>query len=208
MEGPSAYRVAGDGELASPFVAHEFDRDGLVFQDGEIRVTAAENSHYALMTTQQRREMKSYSYRITTPYGAVVFTGDTGPSADVARLAGGADVLVAESSYRDSADLDKLVNSMAARFRWPPKRRRAFRAHFQFEHLDTEEIGRLAAKAGVKAVLLYHYFPASKADQAAYVDEVRKHYAGPVFAPDDLDRYCIRAGMVRRCAQHAGRASK
>jgi len=128
LEGPSADRVASNGELASPFVTHEFDRDGTIFQDDKIRVTAAENSHYALMTMQQRKEMKSYSYRITTQYGVIVFTGDTGPSADVAQLARGADVLVAESSYRDSQDLDKLVNSMAARFHWSLKRSKAFRA--------------------------------------------------------------------------------
>ena len=208
MEGPAGSRMASNGALASPFVAHEFGRDGPIFQDGKIRVEAAENSHYALMTTPQRKEMKSYSYRITTQYGVIVFTGDTGPSDDVARLARGADVLVAESSYRDPEALDELVTSMAARFHWSLKRSRAFRAHFQFEHLDAETVGQLAAKAGVKAVLLDHYDPAGKADQAAYVSGVRKHFAGVVFAPDDLDRYCMGAGNVRPCAQQAGSSSK
>jgi ribonuclease BN (tRNA processing enzyme) len=203
-EGPSAYHVGSHGELASPFVANEFDRNGTIFQDDEIRVAAAENSHYALMTTSQRRIMKSYSYRITTPYGVFVFTGDTGPSDDLVQLARGADVLVAESSYRDREDLDALVNSMAARFHWSPKRSRAFRAHFRFEHLDAETVGHLATKAGVKAVVLYHYDPAGKADQAAYVSAVKSHFGGAVFAPDDLDRYCMSAGNIRRCARRAG----
>jgi ribonuclease BN (tRNA processing enzyme) len=45
---------------------------------------------------------------------------------------------------------------MAARNHWPPKRAEAFRAHFVSWHLDTESIGELATKAGVKAVMLCH----------------------------------------------------
>jgi ribonuclease BN (tRNA processing enzyme) len=204
---PAAYRRS-KGDLPSPFVSHEFSRGGTVFQDGKIRVTAAENTHYALMTMQAREEMKSYSYRIETPYGVIVFTGDTGPSDAVARLARGADVLVAESSYRDSHDLDELVKSMTARFHWSPKRAGAFRAHFQFEHLDTDLIGQLATKAGVKSVLLYHYDPAGESDQAAYVSGVKRRFAGQVFAPDDLGRYCMDAGIVRLCPEQATRSSK
>ena len=58
-----------------------------------IRVTAAENTHYALMPPEDRKLLKSFSYRIETPHGAIVFTGDTAPSDAVARLAKGADQL-------------------------------------------------------------------------------------------------------------------
>jgi len=51
------------------------------------------------------------------------------------------------------------------------------------EHLDTDNIGELATKAGVKTVMLYHYDPLDKADQAAYASGVRKKFAGSVFAP-------------------------
>lgn len=197
-ENPSARRVA-DGQFASPFVAHEFDRDGVIFRDDKIRVIAAENSHYALMPLPQRGALKSYSYRIETPHGVIVFTGDTGPSDAVARLAKGADVLVAEASSRDAGDRDRFIHSMAARNHWPPKRVQAFRAHFTAEHLDTDDIGELATKAGVKAVMLYHYDPLDKADQTAYASGVKKKFAGAVFAPDDLDRYCMTTGTVGPC---------
>lgn len=197
-ENPSARRVI-NGQFVSPFVAHEFNRDGVIFRDDKINVTAAENSHYALMPSPQREVLKSYSYRIETPHGVIVFTGDTGPSDAVARLANGADVLVAEASSRDAADRDRFINSMAARNHWPPKRVQAFRAHFTSEHLDTDNIAALAAKAHVKAVMLYHYDPEDKADQAAYVDGVKRRFAGAVYAPDDLDRYCMAAGIVGPC---------
>jgi ribonuclease BN (tRNA processing enzyme) len=188
-----------NGTYESPFVSHEFDRDGVIFQDDKIRVTAAENSHYAMMRPQARAQFKSYSYRIETPHGAVVFTGDTGPSEAVARLAKDADVLVAEANTRDPESRDKTVAAMAARSHWSKAQADAFRAHFTLEHLDTGEIGQLARNAQVKAVLLYHYVPENKADQAAYVTGVEKTFAGAVFAPDDLDRFCLAAGRLERC---------
>lgn len=188
-----------NGSYQSPFVAHEFDRDGVVFQDDKIRVIAAENSHYALMPPQRRVQFKSFSYRIETPHGVIVFTGDTGPSEAVERLSRGADVLVAEANNRDPQDAVKFTASMAARNHWSSEQAKAFRAHFEVEHLDTYEIGLLAAKTRVKAVLLYHYVPENKADQAAYVTGVRTSFSGPVFAPDDLDRYCLAGGGLSRC---------
>ena len=190
-----------DGSYQSPFVTHEIDRGGVIFQDDKIRVTAAENSHYALMPPRRRGQFKSFSYRIETPHGVIVFTGDTGPSEAVERLAHGADVLVAEASGRDPQDVEKFAASMAARSHWSSEQTRAFRAHFEAEHLDTHEIGHLAAKAQVKAVLLYHYGPENKADQAAYVTGVRKSFSGTVFAPDDLDRYCLEGGGLSRCPE-------
>ncbi|TAM95482.1 MAG: MBL fold metallo-hydrolase [Rhodanobacteraceae bacterium] len=201
-ENPAGFRIV-DGHFASPFVTHEFNRDGLVFRDDKISVTAVENSHYALMPVERRVALKSYSYRIETPHGVIVFTGDTGPSDAVARLAKGADVLVAEASSRDSADIDRLVNSMAAQNHWSPERANRFRDHFRLEHLDTGSIGKLAAKAGVKAVLLYHYDPEDETDQAAYARGVKRQFSGPVFAPDDLDRYCMVTGIVGSCEHKA-----
>jgi len=189
-----------DGSYPSPFVTHEFDRDGVIFQDDKIRVTAAENSHYALMPPQRRARFKSFSYRIETPHGVIVFTGDTGPSEAVERLAKGADVLVAEANSRDPGDAEKFTAAMAARSHWSSEQAKAFRAHFEVEHLDTYKIGHLATKAHVKAVLLYHYVPRNKADQAGYVTGVRTSFSGPVFAPDDLDHYCLRYGGLSRCA--------
>jgi len=191
--------LPANGSYRSPFVTHEFDRDGVIFQDDKIRVTAAENSHYALMPPQRRRQFKSFSYRVETPHGVIVFTGDTGPSQAVERLARGADVLVAEANNGDPQDVEKVTASMAAHSHWSSKQAQAFRAHFEVEHLDTHEIGHLAANARVKAVLLYHYVPENKADQAAYVRGVRTSFSGPVFAPDDLDRYCLGGGGLSRC---------
>jgi ribonuclease BN (tRNA processing enzyme) len=184
---PGAIRAGlVDGRLVSPFVAHDIQHEGLVYQDDKIRVTAAENSHYALMPPEHRLKMKSYSYRIETPHGIVVFTGDTGPSDAVTRLASGADVLVTE--VEDLNGLSKFVEKMATENHWPKERAAALMAHMRQEHLDETEVGKMAAMAAVKSVVLYHYDPE---DPAALVGAIQKSFAGPVFAAADLDRYCV-----------------
>lgn len=173
-----------NGELKSPFVAHEIPHDGLAYQDDKIRVTAAENTHYALMQPEDRKRMKSYSYRIQTPHGVVVFTGDTGPSDAVTQLAKGADVLVSEVENLDE------VAKLGARNpnHLPPEAMAAWMAHMRQEHMDQAQVGDMATKAQVKSVVLYHYSPANP---KAYVAKVKEHFSGPVFAPADLDRYCL-----------------
>jgi len=175
-----------DGRLVSPFVAHDIQREGLIFQDDKIRVIAAENSHYALMPPEDRKKIKSYSYRIETPHGIVVFTGDTGPSDAVTRLAAGADVLVAE--VEDMNEVSSFVQKIAVENHWPPQRTAALMAHMRQEHLDESEVGKMASAAPVKSVVLYHYEPTNP---AAHVAAVNKIFSGPVFASADLDHYCL-----------------
>src|SRR5690348_918495 len=176
--------------LTSPFVAHEIDNEGVVYRDDKIQITAAENSHYALMPAQFRAHFKSYSYRIQTPHGVVVFTGDTGPSDAVAKLARGADVLVAEVE-ESSAELRGFIDQMAAQNHWTPARKQEFDAHMEQEHLTVDSLGELASKAQVQSVLFYHYDPQNKAAQQARVAAMKKYYRGPVLAPMDLDRFCL-----------------
>lgn len=173
---------------ANPFHVHEIPQQGFVFKDDKIRVTAAENSHYTLMPAEFRREMKSYAYRIETPDGVVVFTGDTGPSDTVTQLAKGADVLVAESTIENYAEEVASLKRRAQQNHWDPQHTQTMSAHFTESHLDLEHVAQLASKAQVNAVLLYHGRPS---DAAAYVAKVREGFSGPVFVPADLDRYCL-----------------
>ena len=175
-----------DGRLVSPFVAHDIQHEGLIYQDDKIRVIASENSHYALMSPEDRKKMKSYSYRIETPHGIVVFTGDTGPSDAVTRLAAGADVMVAE--VEDLNEVSKFVQKTAADNNWPPQRAAALMAHMRQEHLSEAEVGKMASAAPVKSVVLYHYEPTNPAEHVAAVQKI---FSGAVFASADLDRYCL-----------------
>ncbi|HEX6803420.1 MAG TPA: MBL fold metallo-hydrolase [Terriglobales bacterium] len=193
--------------LINPFVAHEVG-EGVVYRDEKIQITASENSHYALMPAEFRAHFKSYSYRIQTPQGVVVFTGDTGPSDAVVKLAMGADVLVAEVEP-SSDELRGFIDQMAARNHWPPARKQQFAAHMEKEHLTVDSLGELAAKAQVHSVLFYHYDPQNKAERQARVASMKKYFHGPVLAPMDLDRFCLskdeaqsEKAKLERCSQN------
>ena len=54
-------------------------------------------------------------------------------------------------------------------------------------HLSPEDVGKLAARASVKTVVLTHLtFTPDEADYAAWASEVRKHFSGRVVVADDL----------------------
>ena len=194
----------GNPAPVNPFKAHEIQGPGLIYQDDRIRVMATENTHYALMPPNLRAKMKSYSYRFETPYGAVVFTGDTGVSDAVTQLARGADALVSETSGATPELLSAFVSKMAEQNHWSPQRAKTFKAHMTQEHLNLEQVGEMATQAQVKSVLLYH---SGSGDPSSYPAEVRKYFSGRVFAPADLDRYCLggqtnkeaNAGALRPC---------
>jgi len=204
----SAAERPGNPALVSPFKAHEIQHSGVVYQDDKIRVIAAENTHYALMPPKLRAQLKSYSYRFETPEGVVIFTGDTGPSDAVTGLAKGADVLVSETSGATPAVLSAFVRTMTQQNHWSPERTKSFMAHMTQEHLNLRQVGEMASQAQVGSVILYHYGPG---DPAAYPAEVKKYFSGPVFAPADLDRYCLtapashgtRGTPIRLCGQHS-----
>ena len=173
----------GASTLLNPFKVHVIDHDGLVYQDDKIRVTAAENTHYQLLPAKYHASMKSYSYRFQTPYGVIVFTGDTGESAAVETLAKGADVLVSEVE-----DLGAAENAE----RWPPGKSgktNVMAEHMRKEHLPMKTVGELASKAQVKAVILYHFVGGE--DGPRFAAGVKQYYSGPVFAGEDLARYCL-----------------
>jgi ribonuclease BN (tRNA processing enzyme) len=195
------YEVMGAERLApahltSPFHAHEIQREGVVFDDQTIRVIAAENSHYVLMPAQARQMRKSYAYRIEVGHAAIVFTGDTGPSEALTRLATAADVLVAEATVANYASEVSSLMRRATQNHWSPQQTENMRAHFVSSHLDLERVAELASKAHVKAVLLYHFRPS---DPAAFVAEVKKGFSGSGFAPGDLDRFCMAGGSIEAC---------
>lgn len=178
----------GGVPTTTPFAVHEIG-DGVVYQDDKIRVVAVENTHYALMPPTARAIMKSYAFRVETPHGTIVFTGDTGPSDAVTRLAEGADVLVSE--VEDKVAIGTFVDHMAQQQHWSAARRAEFRSHMTAEHLGFEDVGQIATRAHVKSVLLYHWYPDHP---AAEVAAVSKYFPGPVFGSADLQRYCVTGG--------------
>ena len=99
--------------------------------------------------------------RLSADDRIVAYTGDTGPSPELAVLARDAGVLVAEASYVDEVPAENAGTLFTARL-----------------------AGRLATEAGAGRLLLAHLFPGT--DQAAAVRAARDGYDGPgeVAVPD------------------------
>jgi len=166
------------------YQAHNIKSDGVVFQDANVRVTAAENSHFNIPKSAPNYGVdKSYSYRFDTSDRSVVFAGDTGPSDALTRLAQGADVLIVEV-----ADVDATMKAVGETMHLSPPQLAAMRFHTEQEHLTPEAIGKLATAAHVKTVILTHISPGAddETDASRYTADVRKVFSGTVIAGRDL----------------------
>ena len=162
--------------------AQDIAGPGLVYQDGNIRVTAVENCHYHFARgTPGYGWQKSYSFRFQTPDRVIVFSGDTGPCGHVlGSFAKGADILVHEV-----IDLKAIEQSLKTNM--PPEKFEPLMNHMRTEHSTAEEVGRTASEAGVKLVVLSHIVQGrSGTSDDSYVAGVRKFYSGPVVVGQDL----------------------
>ena len=147
----------------------EIAGDGLLLDDGEVRVRCARNVHPPIAD--------SYAFRIDAPDRSYVFSGDTTYSAAVVALAKGADVLVHEVMYLPA--LDALIAS--------EPNAKTLREHLLASHSTPEQVGRVATEAGVKTLVLSHFVPGGPVvADAAWREAVRPHFAGEILVGRDL----------------------
>lgn len=184
----SAEGLGGGPDPATIYQAGEIPpvaQPGIVYHDANITVTATENTHYQLIRPGDPSfgKDRSYGLRFVTPAGVVVFTGDSGPSAALIDLARGADILVSEV-----IDVPGTMKFVPAQLIPDAASRARMIQHMSVEHLTPEEVGKLAAAAGVKMVVLTHFSPGADtdADTQPLVAGVQKVFHGPVLAGRDL----------------------
>lgn len=165
-------RIADEGrpDLRRLWTAHEFDEPGLVLHNDEVKVTAARVVHPPIR--------QAYAYRFDTPDRSVVISGDTNYSPALIELARGADVLVHEVLYLPGVDrlLGRTPNAVT------------LREHLLASHTSTEDVGRVAAAAGVKTLVLSHLVPGddSSISDDMWTEGVRKHFGGRIVVGRDL----------------------
>jgi ribonuclease BN (tRNA processing enzyme) len=180
------------------FVVQEITHGGRVFKDARVTVTAVENTHFRRPSygPDGIRDM-SFSYRFDTPSGSVVFTGDSGTSDAVTQLATGADVLVSEI-YQPY--IGKSTETSTAASPRDKERTEELRRHMNTEHLTPAEVGKMAAQAGVKTVILNHMVVAAFNEKsfAAIRAGVGRWYHGRLIIGDDLRTFAMKEPTCAR----------
>ena len=187
--GISAEIRIADGGRSVPLAQVWFGHDvgtGLIYQDANIKVLAVENTHFSFHKDAAAGKHKSYSYRFETPDRVIVFTGDTGPGDAITELAKGADLLVTETvSFRDRRQ--RAIDTGQWQVMTEAQRAGITRQATQ-GHMTLEDIGKMAARANVKTVVLSHLSARAddSDDYAPWVAEVKQHFSGHVIAAKDL----------------------
>lgn len=160
-------------DIAIPDVGASFENTApdmepfLVMQDENVRVTATLVPHGPVYP--------SFAFRFDTDYGSVTFSGDTRLSENLDRLAAGTDTLVHEAINVEGSGL-------------PP----AFVAHNLESHVEVQEVGKIAQKAGATRLVLSHL-----GDYTGVIDEAKwkawaqDGYDGEVIVGRDLQRLVL-----------------
>lgn len=162
------YRMREEGrpDLRRLVHARELADGGIVLPGPPVRVTCTKVDHYTV---------PALAYRFDMPDRSIVYSGDTAPSEALIELARGADVLVHEAMLLSA--IDRIVDSNT----------RTLREHLLKSHTTTEQLGRVAAAAGVGTVVLTHLVPAfPDIADAMWEAGVRRHFTGKVIVGRDL----------------------
>lgn len=170
-----AVRVAQTGRDTAPGVrCRPFAlEDGIVevWRDGDVAVSACAVHHEPVRP--------AVAYRVDTPDGAVVVSGDTRACAELAAIAAGADVVVHEVIR------PRLLEG-------------TFASTVTDYHADSVALGATMGATDVPVLMLTHIIPApdTEADEQALADEIREGgYRGEIVVGRDLDCYRLGEGL-------------
>ena len=182
-------RIADGGRtipIGQLFFGHDVGA-GVIYNDNNIRVTTIENTHFDFQKIPASARQKSYSYRFETPGRVIVFTGDTGPNEALVELAKGADLLVSEAN-----SIEQRMQDLIRSGQWQvmtPEEQVRIKGQMAEGHLSTDDVGKMATRAGVKTVVLTHLTWKADDDYSTWADEVKKHFSGPVLIAKDLKEF-------------------
>ena len=147
-----------------------------IYEDDRVQVSAILVNHAPVWP--------AFAYRFDTDDGSVVFSGDTGPCANLVTLARDADVLVHEVIVTD------WIDSHLPHPRNPAQE--ALRNHLLNAHTPVDQVGKLAQQAGVGMLVLNHLLPGNA--RAQDLLPAQRDFAGPMIIGEDL----LQIGIRRR----------
>src|SRR6266700_2915812 len=140
-------------------IAKDITDDGVVLQTADVKVTAFRTPHPPIVD--------NFAYKFETPDGTIVFSSDTAYNPELAEFAKGADVLVHEALYVP------WVDRLVAR----TKNGATLKKHLLDSHTVAEDVGKIAAAANVKVLVMSHLVPGDlDVTDDNWTDEAKKHF--------------------------------
>ena len=137
--------------------------EGVVFEQGEVRVTAAPTDHAPVHPT--------VGYRIDDGGSSVVIAGDTVPCGGLDRLCAGADVLVHTVVRRDQIEalgVPRLIDVLDY-------------------HSSVPDAAQTAERAGVGTLVMTHMVPqVQPGAEQEWIDQAAAEFGGTVVLAEDL----------------------
>ncbi|KSZ58372.1 metallo-beta-lactamase [Rhodococcus pyridinivorans KG-16] len=118
------------------------------FEDDRVRVSATLVDHAPVFP--------ALAYRFDSDDGSIVFSGDTGPTPNLVKLARGADVLVHEvidPAWPESLFPEPRTDAQEGLYQ-----------HLVQSHTLIEDLGPIAQEAGVGTLVLSHMVPGNRPD--------------------------------------------
>jgi ribonuclease BN (tRNA processing enzyme) len=150
-------------------IAKDIAEEGIVLQTADVKVTAFRTPHPPIMD--------NFAYKFETPDGVIVFSSDTAYNPKLAEFAKGADVLVHEALYVPW--VDRLVARV--------KNGATLKKHLLESHTAVEDVGKIAAAAGVKVLVLSHLVPGDlDVTDDTWTEGVKKNFSGKIVVARDL----------------------
>lgn len=155
-----------------------------VYKDARVTVQAVENTHFP-DRAKEKMAHRSFAYRFNAPDRSIVLSGDTAYSPGLVELARGANVFVCEA-------MTMAQQKALAGRQQGAGGGESINRHVLETHSTTEDVGRMAAEAKVKSVVLYHLLGVPAAGRGtpedAFIPDVKKFFDGPVIVGNDQMR--------------------
>jgi ribonuclease Z len=164
LEPDIGYRLAHHDDLTwRPSATVSEVEDGVIFEEGSVRVTAAPTDHAPVRPT--------VGFRVDEGDRSVVIAGDTVPCAGLDELCAGADILVQTVVRRDLIEqfgVPRLTDVLDY-------------------HSSVPDAARTADRNGVGSLVLTHLVPApSPGTEPDWLEQAAAHFSGRVVLAADL----------------------
>lgn len=151
-----------------------------VFTDDRVTVQAVENTHFP-ERAKAKMDYRSFAYRFNTATRSIVFSGDTAYSESLIELARGADVFVCE--------VLATANGQNANAPAQNNNTESIGRHVRETHSTPEDVGKMAAAAKVKTVVLSHQVGGGRGgNNDPLTADLKKVFSGEVIVGADQMR--------------------